>query len=63
MNRDTQAQTTTARVIDALLRVLDPGETACIESEMRSHFPFARIGEQASPQAHLRMQTTVHGSL
>lgn len=63
MNRDAPAQTTTARVIDALLRVLAPGEAACIETEMQSHFPFARIGEQTSRQAHLRMPTTVHGSL
>jgi hypothetical protein len=63
MNRNTPAQTTTTRLINALLRVLAPGEEVCVESEMLKHFPFARIGEQTSPQARLRMQTTVHGSL
>ena len=63
MNRDTKAPTPTARVIDALLRALAPGETLSVEAEVQQHFPFARLGDDASPHARLRMPTTAHGSL
>ena len=63
MNRNTTAQTTTARVINALLSALAPGDEVGADSELLKHFPFARVGEQASSVARLRMQTTAHGSL
>ncbi len=63
MNRNTNAQTTTARVINALLRAWEPGDEVGANSELLKHFPFARVGEQASSQTRLHMQTTVHGSL
>ena len=65
MNRDTTSAptTTTARVIDALLRVLAPGEELSVEAQMQQHFPFARLGQDTSSQASLRMPTTAPGSL
>jgi hypothetical protein len=64
MNRDTSsAPTTAARVIDALLRALAPAEDLSVEAEMQRHFPFARLGQEASSQANLRMPTTAPGSL
>lgn len=64
MNRHaTSTPTTTARVIDALLRVLAPGEELSVEAQMQQHFPFARLGQDTSSQASLRMPTTAPGSL
>jgi len=64
MNPDTNsAPTPLARVIDALLRVLAPGEKLSVEAEMQQHFPFARLGQDTSSQASLRMPTTAPGSL
>ncbi|MGY4827811.1 hypothetical protein ACVNIS_04435 [Sphaerotilaceae bacterium SBD11-9] len=63
MNHDTPAQTPAARVINALLRVLAPGEEVCVETELLKHFPFARLGEQPSRHAALRIPTTAHGAL
>lgn len=63
MNRNTTAQTTTARVINALLCALAPDDKGDADSELLKHFPFARVGEQASSQTRLHMQTTAHGSL
>ncbi len=63
MNRNTSAPTTTARVIDSLLRALAPGEELSVEAEVQQHFPFARLGDDSSLHARLRMPTTAHGSL
>ena len=64
MKHDTPAQTPAARVINALLRALDPGEEVCVESELLKHFPFARVGEQQpARQAALRFPTTANGAL
>ncbi|MBC7992449.1 MAG: hypothetical protein H7Z15_04305 [Rhizobacter sp.] len=63
MNRDNPAPSPAARVIDALLRALAPGEELSTEAEVQQHFPFARLGADTSPQAHLRRPTTVPGSL
>lgn len=63
MNRDTSAPTTTARVINTLLRALAPAEELSVEAEMQQHFPFARLGDDSSPHARLRLPTTAHGSL
>ena len=63
MNRDTQPQTPAARLINALIRVLAPGDEVCVESELLKHFPFARVGAQAESRPSLRIPTTVHGSL
>jgi len=64
MNRDTSAPTTTtARVINALLRALAPTAELSVEAEMQQHFPFARRGNDDSPHARLHLPTTAHGSL
>jgi len=63
MNHDTTAQTTAARFVNALLRVLAPGEEVCVESELLKHFPFSRLGERSSSHVQLRVPTTIHGSL
>jgi hypothetical protein len=64
MKLDAHAQTPAARVINAFLRALAPGEEVCVESELLKHFPFARTGEQQSARhTALRIPTTAHGSL
>ena len=47
----------------ALLRALSPAEELSVEAEMQQHFPFARLGDDNSPHARLRLPTTAHGSL
>jgi hypothetical protein len=63
MNRDTPAPNTAARVIDALLSALAPGEELSAEAEVQQHFPFARLGDDTSAQARMRLPTTAPGSL
>lgn len=64
-NHDTTAQTTAARLINALMCAFAPAEKGIdVETELLKHFPFARVGEQAPSSNSLRsIPTTAHGSL